>query len=233
MAGTIIITLYQKKIQIDEKMRIDASRTFLHPGDANISSITIQPETGADTYTVTTDKYLDYAYDSAGTKTITVTLNHTGQGGSVTKTDTIEVVTEASENLFSVDADIISHEPDILNYLPEYKADYRYVHRLAQDRILTSLDERGITDNDGNRIVAADVKDIEECNDWSKFLALQYIFESLSNAIDDIFHEKAMRYREMARQASNRAFLRLDYDGDGTLEKTERGSAVSGRIYRR
>ena len=224
MAGTVIITLYQKQVQIDEKFRIDATKTFLHPGDANIQSITIQPEASGDTFTVTSDKYLDYAYDSAGTKTITVTLTHTGQGGAVTKTDTIEVVTEASENLFSVDADIISHEPDILNYLPDYKADYRYVHRLAQDRILSVLDERGITDNDGNRIVAADVKDIEECNDWSKFLVLQYIFESLSNAIDDIFHEKAMRYRDMVKQASNRAFLRLDYDGDGTLESTDRGS---------
>lgn len=233
MAGTVIITLYQKKVQVDEKFRIDATKTFLHPGDANIQSITIQPEASGDTYTVTSDKYVDYAYDSAGTKTITVTLTHTGQGGSVTKTDTIEVVTEASENLFSVDADIISHEPDILNYLPEHKADYRYVHRLAQDRILSVLDERGITDNDGNRIVAADVKDIEECNDWSKFLVLQYIFESLSNAIDDIFHEKALRYREMVKQASNRAFLRLDYDGDGTLESTERGSAATGRLVRR
>ena len=233
MAGTVIITLYQKKVQIDEKFRIDATKTFLHPGDANIQSITIEPEDGADTYTVTSDKYLDYAYSTTGTKTITVTLNHTGLGGSVTKTDTIEVVSEADENLFSEDADIIAHEPDILNYLPTYKADYKYVHRLAQDRIITILDERGITDTDGNRLTAADVKDTEECNDWSKFLALQYIFESLSNAIDDIFHEKSLRYREMVKQASNRAFLRFDYDGDGTLEDSERASAVTGRLYRR
>ena len=233
MAGTVIVTLYQKKVQIDEKFRIDCTRTFLHPGDANIQAITIQPEASGDTYTVTSDKYLDYAYDTAGTKTITVTLDHTGTDPDVVKTATIEVVTAASENLFSVDADIISHEPDILNYLPTYKADYRYVHRLAQDRILTSLDERGITDTDGNRMVAADVIDIEECNDWSKFLALQYIMESLSNAVDDIFHEKALRYREMAKMASNRAFLRLDYDSDGTLESSERASANTGRLYRR
>lgn len=233
MAGTIIVTLYQKKVQISEKFRIDATKTFLHPGDANISSITIQPEDGADTFTVTTDKYLDYAYDSAGTKTITVTLNHTGQGGSVTKTDTIEVVTEASENLFSSDADIIPHEPDVLNYLPDYKADYKYVHRLSQDRILTYLDERGIVDKDGNKLQASAVKDIEECNDWSKYLALQYIYESLSNAVDDIFHEKSIRYREMAREASNRTYLRLDYDGDGTREKSEIKITSSGRLFKR
>lgn len=233
MAATVIITLYQKKVQVDEKLRIDCTKTFTHTGDHSIQTMTVVPEAGGDTFTITSDKYFDYAYDSAGTKTITVTATLSGGGGTATKTATLEVVSVSDENLFSVDADIISHEPDILNYLPEYKADYRYVHRLAQDRILSVLDERGITDNDGNRIVAADVKDIEECNDWSKFLALQYIFESLSNAIDDIFHEKALRYREMVKQASNRAFLRLDYDGDGTLESTERGSAATGRLVRR
>lgn len=233
MAGTVIITLYQDKVQVDEKFRIDATKTFLHPGDANISSITIQPEASGDTYTVTSDKYLDYAYSTEGNKTITVTLNHTGQAGSVTKTATIEVVTAVSENLFSSDADIIAHEPDILNYLPEYKSDYRYAHRLAQEYLLSQLDARGITDNQGNRIVAADVKDTEECRNWSRYLALQFIMESLSNAIDDIFYEKSLRYKQLADKASNRAFLRLDYDGDGTLESTERGTVSVGRIVRR
>lgn len=233
MAATIIINLYQKQVQVDEKFRIDCTKTFTHTGDHNIQTMTIVPESGGETFTITTDKYFDYAYGSDGEKTVTVTATLSGGGGTTTKTTTVTVVTATNENLFSSDYDIIPHEPDILNYLPEYKADYRYVHRLAQDRILTILDERGITDNDGNRIVAADIKDIEECNDWSKFLVLQYIFESLSNAIDDIFHEKALRYREMAKQAGNRAFLRLDYDGDGTLESTEVGTAATGRIYRR
>jgi len=232
MSGTIIITLYQKKVQISEKVRIDVSKTFAYSG-RSISTIVVKPVSEAsDSYDVTSDGYLDIAYDSAGDKTVHVTLT-LDNGDVIALAKTITVVSEATENLFSSDPELISHEPDILNYLPAYKADYRYVHRLAQDRILTSLDERGITDTDGNRMIAADVKDIEECNDWSKFLVLQYIFESLSNAIDDIFHEKANRYREMVRQASSRAFLRLDYDSDGTLESTERGSAATGRIFRR
>ena len=197
MSGNIIITLYQKKVQISEKVRIDVGKTFAYTG-RTISSIVVKPiSDGAESFDVTSDKYLDYAYTSSGIKTL------------------------------------ISHEPDIMNYLPEQFCDYRYIHRLAQDRILTIFDERGITDTDGNRMIAADVKDIEECNDWSKFLALQYIFESLSNAVDDVFHEKAMRYRQMVKQASNRALLRLDYDSDGTLEDNERASANTGRLYRR
>lgn len=232
MSGTVIITLYQKKVQISEKVRIDVSKTFAYSG-RSISSIVVKPVSeGSDSYDVTSDGYLDIAYDSAGDKTIHVTLT-LDNGDTVALAKNITVVSEATENLFSVDPELISHEPDILNYLPSMFSDYRYIHRLSQDRIMTILDERGITDKDGERMVASDVKDIEECNDWSKFLALQYIFESLSNAIDDIFHEKAMRYREMSKQASNRAFLRLDYDKDGTLETSERGSAVTGKLYRR
>lgn len=218
MAGTIIITLYQQKVQVDEKFRIDATKTFLHPGDANIQSITIVPEDGADTYTVTSDKYLDYAYDSAGTKTITVTLNHTGQGGSVTKTDTIEVVSEADEKLFSVDSDLISHEPQILEYLPSYKSDYRYVHRLAQSMILAKLDEMGIHDDEGEKLTIDDVIDITEFKQLSKYMSLRLVFESLSNQVDDIFHHKYRRYYDFEQDAWNRVKIRMDLDNDGTSD---------------
>lgn len=232
MSGNIIITLYQKKVQISEKVRIDVGKTFAYTG-RTISSIVVKPiSDGAESFDVTSDKYLDYAYTEAGNKTIHVTLT-LDNGDVIALAKDIEVVSEATENLFSTDPELISHEPDIMNYLPEQFCDFRYIHRLSQDRILTIFDERGITDTDGNRMIAADVKDIEECNDWSKFLALQYIFESLSNSIDDIFHEKAMRYRQMVKQASNRALLRLDYDSDGTLEDNERASANTGRLYRR
>ena len=232
MSGSVVIQLHQKKVQISEKVRIDVSKTFAFSG-RSISTIVVKPEHDKDpSYDVTSAGFLDIAYDSAGDKTIHVTLT-LDNGDTIALAKSITVVSEATENLFSSDSELISHEPDIMNYLPEAYCDYRYVHRLTQDRILAILDERGVTDNDGNRIVAADVKDIEECNDWSKFLALQYVFESLSNSIDDIFHEKAMRYRLMVKEASNRAFLRLDYDGDGTLESTERGSAVTGRLVRR
>lgn len=230
MAGTVIITLYQDKVQVDEKFRIDATKTFLHPGDANIQSITIQPEASGDTYTVTSDKFVDYAYATDGTKTITVTLNHTGQAGSVTKTATIEVVTAANEKLFSNDSDLISHEVDILNYLPEYKADYRYAHRLAQETILNDLNERGIRDSDDNRLTAAAITDIEEVRQWSKYKTLSYIFESLSNAIDDIFADKAARYRDMASSAAGRALVRLDTNSDGTYD-TE-SSITTGELTR-
>ncbi len=232
MSGSVIITLYQKKVQISEKVRIDVSKTFAYSG-RTISSIVVKPVSEADdSYDVTSAGYLDITYDSAGTKTIHVTLT-LDNDETIALAKEITVVSEATENLFSSDPELISHEPDILNFLPEMFSDYRYVHRLSQDRIMAYLDEKGITDNDGKKLTAVDVKDTEELNDWSKFLALQYIYESLSNSIDDIFSEKSNRYRQMVKQCQNRALLRLDYDNDGTLEDDERGSLSTGRIYRR
>ena len=231
MPSTIIINTYQDIVQIDEKLRIDCTKTFLHPGDHSIQSMTIEVEGSGDSFDITSNKYLDYAYSTAGDKTITVTVVHTGVGHvNVVKTATLTVKTAAIENLFSNDVDIIPHEPDILNYLPEYKADYRYVHRLAQDRILTELDEKGLRGANDTRLTAAAIVDIEEVNDYSKFKVLQYIFESLSNAIDDIFHEKALRYSDMAKQASNRSVLRLDTTGDAEVDTEV--SISSGELTR-
>lgn len=219
MSSTIIINTYQDILQVDEKFRIDCTKTFVHPGGHNIQSMTVEVEGGGDSFTITTDQFLDYAYSTSGTKTITVTVVHTGQGHvNVTKTATIVVKTAAAEKLFSNDSDLISHEIDILNYLPEYKADYRYAHRLAQETILNDLNERGLRDSSDNRLTAAAVVDIEEVRQWSKFKTLSYVFEGLSNAIDDIFADKAARYRNMASAAAGRCLLRLDTNSDGTYD---------------
>ena len=231
MAAVIIGSL-PDKAQPGEKFRLDLTRSFVHPGDNHIQAMTATIE--GEEFNIVQDKVVDYAFDSTGEKTIAVEAECGGTGHPTsTKNFTITIISASDENLFSDDNDILGLEPDLLNYLPEGRAQYTYVHREAQDRVLSALDERGISANDGSRLTAANVVDVEEVNEWSKYLALQFIFESLSNAIDDIFHEKALRYRQMAEQASNRAFLRLDYDWDGSVASTERGVAVTGRIYRR
>ena len=231
MSSTIVINTYQDVVQVDEKFRIDCTRTFLHPGDHNIQSMTVEVEASGDSFDITANQYLDYAYSTAGTKTITVTVVHSGQGHpNVTKTATIEVKTATDEKLFSNDSDLISHEVDILNYLPEYKADYRYAHRLAQETILNDLNERGIRDSNDNRLTAAAIVDVEEVRQWSKYKTLSYIFESLSNAIDDIFADKAARYRDMASSSAGRALVRLDTNSDGTYD-TE-SSITTGELTR-
>lgn len=212
-----IVGYIDPKVQVGEPTRLDLTRSYVHPGDHNIQLVEVTID--GETYDITTDKYIDYDWASAGTKTLSVHMECSGQGHLATDKDfTIEVVTAETENLFSKDSDIIAHEPDLFNYLPEGKKSYHYVHRLAQDRILSEFDEQGLTDSEGNKLTASAIVNIEEVNDYSKFKALQYIFESLSNAVDDIFHEKSLRYREMAKQASNRSILRLDTNGDATVD---------------
>ena len=60
-----------------------------------------------------------------------------------------------------------------------------------------------------------------EGEDWSKFMTLRLIFEGLSNAIDDIFHEKAVRYRKMELEARDRAKYRVDLNNDGDVDDDE------------
>tara|TARA_B100000424_G_scaffold268602_1_gene263715 strand:+ start:303 stop:992 length:690 start_codon:yes stop_codon:yes gene_type:complete len=229
MSGTVVISLYQQKVQTGEKFRIDLSKTFAFPG-RTISTITIKPvQSGSESYNITTDKFLDFSYSSSGTKTIEATLT-LDDASTVVKTDTIEVVTEATEGLFSKDADLISLEPDILSYLPEYKADYKYAHRVAQDTIVKWLDENGLKDTSGNKFTASALVHKEEVQRWSKFLTLELIFQSLSNAIDDFFSSKSLYYRDLKEQAMQRTYISLDTDGDGKVEKEYR--KFTGNLFR-
>lgn len=217
----------EEKLQIDEKTRLDCSRSFVS-NEAAISLMRIKPEDGGTFVTVTTDKYLDWAYETAGTKTITVEITTDGAAHEFTKT--LTVVTEATDSLWSSDADLVQHEPDIMNYVPEGKNAFLNIHRLAQTRILAWLDEKKIWDDDNNKLTAAAVA-AADMAEWSKYLTLQYIFEGLSNSMDDIFHEKGLRYRALAETAASRAVLRLDIDGDGSTD--EKINNFTGLLLRR
>ena len=217
----------EEKLQIDEKTRLDCSRSFVS-NEAAISLMRIKPEDGGTFVTVTTDKYLDWAYETAGTKTITVEITTDGAAHEFTKT--IEVVTASTDSLWSSDADLVQHEPDIMNYVPEGKNSFLNIHRLAQTRILAWLDEKKIWDDDGNKLAVSAVAEAD-VTEWSKYLTLQYIFEGLSNSIDDIFHEKGLRYRSLAEVSASRSVLRLDTDGDGSTD--EKINNLTGLLLRR
>ena len=217
----------EETAQVDDKIRIDSTRSYTI-GEAAISLMRIKSEDSGTYFTVTSDKYLDWSYPTAGTKTVTLEITTDGAAHEFTKT--IEVVTEANDRLWSSDADLVNHEPDIMNYLPEGKNSYINIHRLSRDRILDWLDEKRIWDDDGNRLTAVDV-DGTDIKGWSKYLTLQYVFEGLSNSIDDIFHEKGLRYKALAETAASRSVLRLDIDNDGSTD--EKVNNMTGLLIRR
>jgi len=201
---------YERTVQVGDKTRLDASKSYGTPDELPISTLEIRPETSGIFYDVSSNKFLDYTSETDGIKAVTVKIN-----GTIEKEYAIVVLTEVEDHLFSEDADLIPHEQDICNFLRDGRNTFKDIHRQAQRIILADLDEKRIWDNNGNRLSKHAIVDIEEVREWSKYLTLRLLFESQSNATDDIFSTKAQKYKEMELKASNRAALRLDLNGDG------------------
>jgi len=205
-------------VQVNDQTRLDASKSYTTPDESSITLIEIEPDTGLGFLDVSSQQHLDYQYSTDGTKS--VSLRVTTDGSPQTLSFDLEVVTEADDKLFSSDDQLTSHEPDILEYVKSGRNSFLNFHRTAQGRIVTWLDENRITDINGDRLTKDAIVDHEEVADWSKYMTLRLIFESLSNAIDDIFSFKSAKYRELEDIARNRSQLRLDKDGDGETDST-------------
>lgn len=210
-------------VQVADKVRIDCTRTFLSPGEAAISAFEIKPDADTDYQDCLENQYLDWAYSAAGTATITVRVT-TGTGGSAvqtTKTSSISIITSETDALWSNDQDLKAHEHDILKFLPEDRSSYKYMHRRAQTLILAHLDKEGYRDANGNRYTKASVVETEEVKYWATFMVLRLIYEGISNAIDDVFAQKARDYGAKEAFYRDRAVLLLDVDGDGDIDYGE------------
>lgn len=217
-------------LQVNDKTRLNGSKSYVTDDEAAITLVRIDPD-GSGFIDVTQNRYLDYQYDTGGTKTVTIEV--TTDGAPVTATKDIEVVTPEDDYLFSGDAELVSHEPNILSYVAPGKNSFLNIHRTAQDRILDWLNAHRIWDRNNNPLTKEAIVSIEEVNDWSKFLTLQIIFEGLSNSIDDIFAQKSQAYRVMAANTRDRARIRLDRDGDGSDDDDTPVNLKSARLYRR
>lgn len=206
-------------VQVDDKTRLDGIKSFVTSDEAAITLIELEVDSGDGFIDITNDIFYDFQYPTDGDKT--VSLRITTDGAPITATATLPIISAVDDNLFSSDAELRPYEPNILDWIKEGRSSFLDVHRAAQDRIITYLDENGFWDQSGAALTKDAVVDIAEVNDWSKFMVLKLIFEGLSNATDDIFHEKALRYRKMEYTARDRAKLRLDVDGDAVADETE------------
>lgn len=235
-------------VQVEDKTRLDATPSFVSADDTGITQVRIDPETGvAGFIDVTSKKYLDWAYDTNGTKTITVEV--TGSTGTNTKTFDVEVLTAAEDCLFSDDSMLLPYEGEILKYVRKGRCSWLDKHRAAQERIIEFLDEKKIwkpcDDNDADQYAGVPVPytkadicaltgdDFEQFKDWSKFMVLEMIYSDLSKQVDDIFARKAESYRGMKDAAAHRGCLRLDKDGDGEIECGDFEDLQSGDLVRR
>jgi len=206
----------EKTLQVGDKTRLDAENSYVTTGEDALTVFEIEPEAGAGFIDITTSKHLDYQYSTDGNKVVTLRVDN--GSGSVATNKTISVISEENDKLFSSDEEIVPHEPSILDYVRGGRSSFLDIHRTAQDRIVKWLDEHRIWGTDGTRLTKDAIVDIEEVNDWSKYMTLRMIFEGLSNAVDDIFSEKSNKYRELEKAARNRSSIRLDKDGDGEAD---------------
>ena len=209
-------------VQINDKTRIDCSKSFVSKDENAVTEVTIEPETGSGAISVFNSAqkewYLDWQYSTAGTKTITVEI--TTDGLPVSYTHDIEIVTSATDKLFSDDSFLQRHESDIMRYVPKGRNTFLNVHRQAQERILAYLEECGFSAN-GQKITKDNVVNLDEVRQWSGYLTLHLIFNDLWQDPDDALKQKADDYLSKADNAKNRAHLRLDTNGDGNVDAQE------------
>jgi len=216
---------HEKVLQVNDKTRLDASRSFVTSGET-VTDIEIRPdalEAFVSVFNSDSDKwFLDWAYEVDGTKTVTVRI--TTDLSSKERSYDLDVLLIDDDSLFSADSDLIPYETDVLNYLPKGKNSYLYAHRKAQEIIIAYLDEQRIWNNDGSRITKEEIAAITDndirtqFNQWSTFQTLLIIFESIQVSNGDIFQEKKQEYQNMRDSARKRSALRLDLDKNSVLD---------------
>ncbi len=218
-------------VQVSDKTRLDATASFITQDEVDITKVEIEPHTSEGFIDVTSDKYLDWSYSTAGAKISTVRITTDGSPQSFTKG--ISIVDPATDALFSSDTDLIPIEDDILKYVRNGRNSFLDKHREAQKIVLNDLDKAKIWKDDGSIYTAADIVDIQEFKEQSKYVTLHLIFKGLSNAIDDIFSIKASRYLKFSKEAANRGSLHLDKNGNDDLSDDQKEDIFSGELRRR
>ncbi len=164
------------------------------------------------------------------TRKITLTV---GDGTTTTALDKyIKVYSVEGDRLFSSDADLVAHEPDILQWIVAGRASFLDFHRRAQRLIFGWMDKNGYVDIFQEKYDKFDIQDKEELRLWSTHLCLKTIFESFKNASDDVFQQKREYYSKEEQFYRNRLVLRIDTDGNGKVEDTEFLTISSGNLIR-
>lgn len=222
-------------VQVNDKFRISGTKTYISKGEAAITVVEIDPGTG--TFVTVTGSpiasknwFMDFQHSTVGDKTVAVRV--TTDGAPITATKTVTVLSAVDDYLFSKDQDLVAIESDVLKYVPEGRASFKYAHREAQGQILEWLYVNGYKKNDGSRFVKADFIDLLEVNYWSRYLTLRLIFKDLSNQVDDIFDKKSKMYENIEHQWRTKSLLKIDVNGDDTLDVYEGFNMTTRRLVR-
>ncbi len=204
------------KIKTDEQvftgdmLRIDASKTFVSPDKtiAPTNGLQISVDSGVSWLDITNKKYVDWAFTTSGTKTITLRVTTTSSDTQDFTKDVV-VLDITTQGLFSKDDDLYKYEPDIDSLLPKKWSSWNLIHLEAQKQIVQWLDFKGIRRSDGTTYTASDILDKKQVREWSALLVLSLIYQGNSNQTGDIFSSKSTLYKNLAEVQMNLSHIEL------------------------
>lgn len=226
-------------VQEGDKTRLDATKSYCSGDIKTITKIEIQPDSAEAFYDVTEEGYLDWQYDFDPTIVPPATvIPDTNSHAVVVKitglvdpedpmtstfkllTKNLTIISEGADMLFSTDDMLRKHEGDILKYVADGRATFKDVHRRAQTLILAWLDKESFIDDLGNKLTIKSLADLTELREWSGMMVLRLIFESVRSANDDVFSEKAEKYRGLEDFYRDRAIIHINVPGADTTNAT-------------
>jgi hypothetical protein len=225
---------FEPIVQTHDKTRLSASKSFVSKGSAAIAVVEIEPENGAGFFNVTgtssDDWFLDWQYASPGTKQITLRI--TTDGSPVSHNYSLHVENEASDGLWSKDQDLVSIEPDVLQYVRQGRNSFIDMHRAVQKKILDWVASIRITKNDGTRLEKDDFILTDELRQLSTYWVLWIIYSGLSNKPDDHFAQKASQYKSQVLDLKNINTIQPDLNGDAEITEADKVDMRSIRAVR-
>lgn len=135
------------------------------------------------------------------------------------------------------DTDLLEIEPLINDFLPSGYNSFIGFHQSAKNEIIQTLRNAGNFKLDRNTLSRTDLNvfdllDPEQLKEAAKYLCLAKIYESLSDAPDDNYQLKFLRYYQNYKDAFNLFMKSLDFDDDGVEDDFERNRTNYGRIVR-
>lgn len=164
-------------------------------------------------------------------KKVLLSINNGGSAQTVSKY--VKLYSVAGDALFCTDQDLITWEPDIMQWVQKGRSTFLNICREAQEQIMYWLDKEGYTNIYQQKYDKFDIIDISEVNEWAAFLTLSIIMWGLSNKKDDVFLSKHYEYLKKAQEARGRAVLRLDVDEDGQADVGEELDIAFGTVVTR
>ena len=223
-----------ERVFTGDKLFIDVSKSFVPAGSSFHPTLSheISMDSGVTWIDVTATKSLSWIFSSAGAKIITLRLTDS-LSAQLTFPKTIQCLDLTAQKLFSNDSNLYPYETEIDQYLPKKWSSWNLVHLQSQEWIMDWLDEMGMTDNEGEKYIVADLLDSDQVKQLSCVKTLELIYESNINIPGDLYTQKRDKYQKMVSERSSRSYLKLDANKDGLSDLGDRQRLNSVGLYRR